>query len=69
MNTTPPANADGLFAALQTLTFAEVEKRLADLAAEQAALTVIRRSIILRNRVKRRRLPPLDRGGGVRRDG
>jgi hypothetical protein len=40
---------------IKQLTLAEVEQRLADLDAERAALSLLRRSLVARDRVKRRR--------------
>jgi hypothetical protein len=48
-----PSKADAL-AALQQLTLAEVEERLADLDAERAALSLLARSLAARDRAKRR---------------
>jgi len=39
--------------ALRTLPLVEVEKRLADLDAERAALSLLRRSLAARDRAKR----------------
>jgi hypothetical protein len=40
---------------LKKLTLADVEQRLADLDAERAALSLLRRSLAARDRAKRRR--------------
>lgn len=45
--------ADAL-AALRHLSLAEVERRLADLDAERAGLSLLRRSLVARDRAKRR---------------
>jgi hypothetical protein len=42
------------FATLRQLTLSEVEQRLADLDAERAALSLLRRSLSARDRAKRR---------------
>ncbi len=44
-----------VLASLKRLTLAEVEQRLADLDAERAALSLLRRSLAARDRAKRRR--------------
>ncbi len=62
-----PDKTDAL-TALRQLTLAEVEQRLADLDAERAALTLLRRSLAARERARRRagqRLPAVE----GRRDG
>jgi hypothetical protein len=45
---------DPLTNAIKTLTLAEVEKRLAALDAERAALSLLRRSLSARDRAARR---------------
>ena len=42
-------------ASIQQLTLSEVEQRLAELDAERAALSLLRRSLAARDRAKRRR--------------
>lgn len=51
METTKP----DCLAVLQSLSLVEVEKRLANLDAERAALSLLRRSLAARERVHRRR--------------
>lgn len=53
-------------AALRQLSIAEVEGRLADLDAERAALSLLRRSLIARDRARRRaeRRPVATEGRG-----
>jgi hypothetical protein len=46
-------NADVL-AVLRSLSLSELDQRLADLAAERAALSSLRRSLVARDRAKRR---------------
>ncbi len=48
-----PDKSDAL-ATLRHLTLADVEQRLADLDAERAALSLLRRSLAARDRAKRR---------------
>jgi hypothetical protein len=45
---------DPLTDAIETLTLAEVEKRLADLDAKRAAYSLLRRSLSARDRAARR---------------
>jgi hypothetical protein len=52
-----------LLTSIQRLTLAEVDKRLADLDAERAALSFMRRSLVARDKAARRaarRLPPTE---------
>jgi hypothetical protein len=51
---TAPSPSPDALAALRQLTLAEVEQRLADLAAERAALSLLRRSLAARDRARRR---------------
>jgi hypothetical protein len=46
-----------LFASIRQMSLADVEQRLPDLDAERAALSLLRRSLAARDRVKRRRQP------------
>jgi hypothetical protein len=48
-----PEKTDAL-ATLRQLTLSEVEQRLADLDAERAALSLLRRSLAARDRARRR---------------
>ena len=48
-----PESTDAL-SALRLLTLAEVEQRLAELDAERAALSLLRRSLVARERARRR---------------
>jgi hypothetical protein len=50
----PPA----VLAALRNLSLAEVEALLANLDAERAALSLLRRSLAARERARRRAAPP-----------
>ena len=59
----------GALAALRHLKLAEVDQRLADLDAERAALSLLRRSLAARDRARRRARRPVRAGKGVRRDG
>jgi hypothetical protein len=43
-----------LFAGLRQLTLADVDRRLVDLDAERAALSLLRRSLAARDRARRR---------------
>jgi hypothetical protein len=53
---TAPEKADA-FAALRQLSLTEVESRLADLNGERAALSLLRRSLVARERARRRLQP------------
>lgn len=44
-----------LLTSLSQLSLGEIERRLADLDAERAALSLLRRSLAARDRVRRRR--------------
>jgi hypothetical protein len=58
-----PEPTDAL-AAISRLSLAEVEQRLADLDAERAALSLLRRSLAARDRAKRRADRPATGRGG-----
>jgi len=60
-----PKTTDAL-TALRSLTLSDVEKRLADLDAERAALSFMRRSLAARDKARRRLHPPPDLKGGKR---
>jgi hypothetical protein len=51
-------------AALRQLSLAEVEQRLADLDAERAALSLLRRSLAAPDRARRRASRPVTGKGG-----
>lgn len=59
MSKSPP-QSDPL-AAILTLTLPEVERRLDDLDAERAALSLLRRSLAARDRAKRKAARPVQR--------
>ncbi len=52
MNKTP--NTAEAIAAIQNLTLEEVERRLAEIDGERASLSSLRRSLVARERVRRR---------------
>jgi hypothetical protein len=59
MSETPMA-PDAL-AALKAISLAEVDRRMADLAAERAQLSLLRRSLVARERARRRATRPAER--------
>lgn len=63
MNTVVADKSD-LLTALRCLRLAEVEQRIADLDAERAALSLLRRSLVARDKCKRRAQPRDTQNGG-----
>jgi hypothetical protein len=61
METTVLEKSD-LRTAIQQISLAEVEQKLAELDAERAALSTLRRSLVAREKVKRRRQPAAKEG-------
>jgi hypothetical protein len=59
--------ADVLTTTIRTLSLPDLDRRLADLDAERAALSTLRRSLVARDKVKRRATrQPANAGQGGR---